>query len=154
MKLSPNFSLEEMLKSPTASRMGIDNTTRDPVIIANLSDLVVNVLQPLRDAIGKPITIMSGYRCPQANKVCGGAAKSQHMSGQAADIECYGMSTEALGLKIHELGLPVDQTICEYYKEGDVNSGWIHCSYVNPKYGKNRGQFLKYDGTAYTVWKI
>jgi hypothetical protein len=150
MQLSKNFTLNEMLKSPTAERMNIKNTTSDPVIIFNLSELVIKILQPLRDHLGHPITINSGYRSPETNTACGGAKTSQHMSGCAADMEVYGMDNKELALTIRDLGLPFDQIILEFYKEGQPDSGWVHVSY-DPKKAKQRGEFLVFTHeTGYT----
>jgi zinc D-Ala-D-Ala carboxypeptidase len=71
MKLSNNFSLSEFTSSPTADRLGIDNTP-DKEATDNLQELVTFVLQPLRDRFG-PITISSGYRSPELNKAIGGS---------------------------------------------------------------------------------
>lgn len=85
MKLSENFSLSEFTRSETADRLGIDNTPSGEVV-ANLSELCRVVLQPLRDAWGKPLRINSGYRCPALNKAVGGVATSQHCKGCACDV--------------------------------------------------------------------
>lgn len=87
MKLSKNFTLEELTRSATAQRQGIDNTPTDTAR-AQLSRLAQEVLQPLRDMVGVPLTITSGYRSPRLNKAVGGAATSQHLAGEAADIKC------------------------------------------------------------------
>lgn len=85
MKLSEHFTLEEMVRSATATANKINNTPsqaeRDW-----LQYLCVNVLEPLRTHMGRPISISSGYRCPKLNAMVGGVAKSQHQYGQAADI--------------------------------------------------------------------
>ena len=119
------FSLKELTESDTATRKGIDNTP-DAIVKANLTALVANVLDPLREAYGKPIVVNSGYRCEKLNKLVGGAKKSQHLTGQAADIRSVSRSV-AENKKIFnlvvKLGLPYDQLIDEYgYK-------WVHVSY-------------------------
>lgn len=87
MKLSEHFTLEELTRSATARARGIDNTPteRDK---ANLKRLATEVLEPLRKMAGVPITVTSGYRCYALNKAVGGAATSQHLRGEAADIKC------------------------------------------------------------------
>lgn len=129
MKLSPNFTLEEMLESQTARRKGIaEQFTPPPEVIANLKALCKNILQPLRDAIGGPIKISSGYRCPRLNKAIGGAKNSQHMAGEAADIQgLNGMTNKQLFNKIKQLGLPFDQMIWEF--GNDQNPAWVHVSF-------------------------
>ena len=85
MKLSDHFTLEEMVRSATASRNNIPNTPSQAEI-QWLQYLCVNVLEPLRNHMGRPISVSSGYRCPKLNTLVGGVAKSQHQYGQAADI--------------------------------------------------------------------
>ena len=79
------FTLTELTKSATATRLKIDNT---PTAEAkqNLVNLIDKILDPLREAYGKPIIVTSGYRCPKLNKAVGGSTSSQHMKGMAADI--------------------------------------------------------------------
>lgn len=93
-KLTDNFSLKEF-----ASHDGKPFTEEAKV---NLSTLAKN-LQVLRNDVKKPVTIMSGYRSPQHNKNVGGASKSQHMMGMAADIKIPGMTPKQIYNKIEEL---------------------------------------------------
>lgn len=128
MKLSKNFSLEELTKSDSAIRHGIDNTPPAEVI-ANLQALVDNVLQPLRDKFGA-IAVTSGYRSPELNKKIGGSTTSHHCLGYAADFEVLGMDNRELALYIRD-NLKFTQLISEFYT-GEPDSGWVHCAY-NPK---------------------
>ena len=107
MQLSKNFHLFELIVSQTAARAGLDNR---PNMQAqkNLDRLCDTVLQPLRDAIGKPIIVTSGYRSPEVNRRVGGSSTSAHCYGCAADIHVPGMSSLELMRKIHGLKLPVD----------------------------------------------
>lgn len=130
------FTLYELTRSDTAKRMGYDNTPTEQ-ITRNLQELVTNVLDPLRLAWGRPIKVTSGYRCPKLNKKVGGAASSQHMYGQAADITTMSDhpddNMELLKLLI-ELKLPFDKLISEYVDEkGRPN--WIHVSFSPQKRG-------------------
>ena len=84
VKLSKNFTLEEMTASATAKRLGIDNTPNAKEQ-EELRKLCQNILQPIRDRRGSAITVTSGYRCEKLNKIVGGSATSQHRFGQAAD---------------------------------------------------------------------
>lgn len=136
MKLSKNFTLEELQKSQTAARRRIDNTAPDEVV-ANLKTLVENILQPVRDHFKKPVVISSGYRSPRLNRAIGGARTSQHVYGQAADFEIPGLSNYKVAKWIEE-NLPFDQLILEFYTPGQPNSGWVHVSY-GPR---NRKQVL------------
>ena len=119
------FSIQELTKSATAQRKGIDNTP-SVTVSANLTALVEKVLDPLRKAYGKPIIVTSGYRCEKLNKAVGGAASSQHVKGQAADIRSVADTPEE-NKKIFDLAvklnLPFDQLINEFGYD------WIHISY-------------------------
>lgn len=127
-----------MIKSPTAVRLGIDNTPSKEVI-ANLKAICTHILEPLRKAYGKPIIVTSGYRCPALNRAVKGAAQSQHVIGQAADIHTVSDKPEdnrkLLDLII-ELGLPYDQVINEY-PDRKGGPDWIHVSY-GPRNRRNR----------------
>mgnify|MGYP001370752458 FL=1 len=139
MKLTENFTLQELIKSQTALRKGINNKPASPDIVVNLQTLCEKVLQPVREHFGKPVTVNSGYRCPKLNKAIGSSSKSQHTKGLAADIEIPGVSNKELAEYI-ESNLPFDQLILEFYNGVDPNSGWVHVSYVDDD--KNRKQTL------------
>ena len=111
MILSKNFSLNEFTKSVSAIRNGIDNSPSSEHI-RNIQLLVKYVLQPLREALGSPIRITSGYRSEALNKAIKGSKKSQHCKGQAADLQFKvdgEMSNKMIWDKIIELDLPFDQ---------------------------------------------
>ena len=129
------FTLKEFVKSNTAARLGINNNPSEDVK-KNIELLVEKILDPLREKFGKPIIVTSGYRCKELNKAVGGAAKSQHMSGEAADIRTVEDSKSAnkeLFNLIIELGLPFDQLINEH------DYDWVHVSYGK----RNRRMILK-----------
>lgn len=126
MKLSNNFTLEELIKSETAIRRGINNTPSASVV-ENLQQLVTNVLQPVRDRFG-PIVITSGYRSAQLNVAIGGSATSDHVLGMAADVEVPGLDNKVLAQYIQN-NFKFTQLILEFYTEGDPHSGWVHVSY-------------------------
>lgn len=120
MILTKNFSLAEFTRSQVASRLGIDNTP--PLAVQNsLRDLAIHILQPLRDAVG-PIRINSGYRCPALNAAIHGSKFSQHMTGNASDIDVPGMEPIEVAQTCIDLGLPFDQLIHEF-------RSWVHVSY-------------------------
>lgn len=127
MNLSPNFSLSELVNSQTAVRKGIDNTPT-PEVVANLKDLAVNVLQPVREHFGKPVVISSGYRSPKLNAAVGGAKNSDHMTGCAADIEIPGVPNKVVAEWIAK-NLKFSQLILEGAKANDPSAGWVHVSY-------------------------
>lgn len=138
------FTIKELSKSSTAIAKGIDNTPT-PEATRNLTSLVDNVLDPLREAWGKPLYINSGYRSPALNKAVGGVATSQHVTGQAVDITASPKSDNSKLFKLIEsLNLPYDQLIWE--KGNDQYPDWIHISYVNC----NRHQKLRYANGKYT----
>lgn len=117
------FTIAELCASSTATAKGIDNTPT-PGITQNLERLVANVLDPLREAWGKPIVVTSGYRCPELNKAVGGAKNSHHMQGMAADISTGNkVDNRRMFQKILDLGLPFTQLIDE------KGFSWIHVSY-------------------------
>lgn len=120
IQLSKNFSLNELQASQTALRYGISNLAPEAAVGA-LKDLVEHVLQPLRDTVGVPIKISSGYRSPALNKKVGGVAGSQHVLGQAADITVKGFTTLEVCKIIIDSGIEFDQLINE--------SNWVHVSY-------------------------
>ena len=138
MQLSKNFSLEELTKSQTATRKGIDNTPSTEHQ-ENLKSLCTHVLQPVRDHFGRVVSVSSGYRSPELCVAIGSKTTSQHAKGEAADFEIFGVSNKELADYINE-NLDYDQLILEYWKESDPNSGWVHCSYSQ---NHNRKQYLK-----------
>lgn len=131
MQLSKNFTLQELIEAGSTRRLGLDEQFNpDQEIIDSLRALCVNVLQPLRDAIGHPIRINSGYRSKKVNDAVGGSKTSDHMFGRAADIELWidGVNKNQLLFdKIVELGLPFKQMIDEFGTEDAP--AWIHVSY-------------------------
>jgi len=139
VRLSKNFTLVEMTRSEAATRGGFDNTP-PPDAVENLRALCEKVLQPLRDAMGRPMRVNSAYRGPDANRAVGGSRTSQHMTGEAADIEFDGFDNTQLAQKIVDMKLPFDQLILEGHKFGDPNSGWVHVSHKRG--GPQRGQVL------------
>ena len=127
------FTIEELCHSDTANARGIDNTPTEEVK-ENLQALIENVLDPLREAYGKPIYVNSGYRCTELNKAVGGVNNSQHVNGEAADIDVF---DEKENRKIFDYivnYLNFDQCLLEN------NGAWIHVSYKRE--GGNRKQVL------------
>ena len=136
MNLSRNFSLQELIKSDTAIRKGIDNNPNADQI-EKLKLLCENILQPVRDHFGR-VKVTSGFRSVELCTAIGSSARSQHAKAEAADFECVGVDNAELADWIKR-ELPYDQLILEYYTPGEPNSGWIHCSYTE---GMPRKQFL------------
>jgi len=128
MNLTKNFTLEEMIKSETALRHGMDNTPGENEI-GNLKLLCEKVLQPVRDHFGKGVKVNSGFRHPDVNAKVGGSRTSDHTRGQAGDIEIPGVPNAELAEWIKD-NLEFRQLILEFYTPGVPDSGWVHVSYV------------------------
>jgi hypothetical protein len=140
MKLSANFTLDELIKSQVATRKGISNNP-SPQQIENLKALAINILQPIRTNFEKPMIISSGFRCAELCMEIGSRITSEHTAHEksaAADFEIWGVDNKELAIWIKD-NLDANQTILEFYKEGDPNSGWVHCSYSSEH---NKNQFL------------
>ena len=139
MKLTENFSLNELTKSQTAERKGIDNTP-SAEHQENLKSLCEMILQPIRDHFGQVVSVSSGYRSPELCIAIGSKTTSQHAKGQASDFEIFGVSNKELADYIDQ-NLDYDQLILEYWKgEDEPNSGWVHCSFNTQG---NRKQYLR-----------
>lgn len=129
------FTIEELCRTAT----GLKNEPSAKEL-ENLEVLVSTVLDPLRVAYGKPIRITSGYRSPLVNRRIGGVRNSQHMLGEAADIQPMNGSRDDMRWLYHYIkdNLVYDQLIWEY--GDDFAPQWIHVSY---KKGRNRMQTVR-----------
>ena len=143
MKLSKNFTLQELIKSNTALRRGIDNTPSKEGILK--LTLLAAFLQKIRDRIG-PLRITSGYRSPLLSEAIGSSSNSQHCRYEAVDLQFVRrgqMNNLAIYNTLIELDLDYDQCILEF---GDstatsdpASPAWIHLSW---KVSDNRRQTL------------
>lgn len=116
------FTFTEFERSATATRHAIDNTMPEAAR-RNVARLVDTVLDPLRRAWGRSITVTSGYRCPELNKAVGGSKTSHHLQGMAADITTGNRAdNRRLFQLVRDLGLPFTQLIDE------SDFAWIHIS--------------------------
>ena len=129
MRLSKNFTYEEFIRSSTAERMGIDNRPKtkeeEKKVIENLRNLCLEVLQPLRDYVGAPVHINSGYRCKALNLAVGGVKNSQHSRGEAADIRIASPKQGREWAAWIADNCRFDQMLLERNKNGGV---WLHVS--------------------------
>lgn len=123
------FTINELCKSDTANKLGIDNTPNEEVK-ANLIALIENVLDPLREWYGKPIYINSGFRCRELNKAVGGVDNSFHLTGCAADID---MGTKKENKPIFDY-IKDNLPFTELGFEGDGR--WIHVAFVKGREDK------------------
>ena len=117
------FTINELIRSDTARRNGIDNIPSQ-VVTLRLGQLIEKVLNPLRELWGAPIIITSGYRSTLLNDMVGGAKNSQHITGNAADLTTGSRKdNRRLFEMVRSSNIPFDQLILE-------NGGeWIHISY-------------------------
>ena len=118
-----NFTIQELTASATAEAKKINNDPT-PEAAENLKLLVDKVLDPLRDAYGKPIRVNNGYRSPALNAAVKGSKTSQHMKGQAADITG---GSKAENKKLFELAQELNLPYCQLIDE--KNFSWVHISY-------------------------
>jgi hypothetical protein len=127
MNLSQNFSLQELIKSDTAIRKGIDNNPNSDQV-EKLKALCENVLQPVRDHFGR-VKVTSGYRSEELCEAIGSSKKSQHAKAEAVDFECIGVDNAEVADWVN-MNCETDQLILEFYTPGEPNSGWIHASWI------------------------
>ena len=144
MRLSKNFTLQELIFSSTAMRLGIDNSpTKEGVL--KLTLLATSLLQPLRERLGA-LRVTSGYRSPQLSEAIGSSANSPHCRYEAVDMQFVKrgkMDNLLIYQALIDLDLDFDQCILEFgnsTKELDpTHPAWIHLSW---KVADNRKQVL------------
>ena len=136
MKLTDNFTLAEFTESQTASRKGFDNTPPEEVI-PNLIR-TAKLLEKVRKAVGKPITVTSGYRSKQLNDALGSNDRSQHRVGCAADFKVAGMTPDEVVQAIIATDIQYDQLIREF-------DSWVHISVPNSEHDLPKNQTLIID---------
>lgn len=136
--ISKDFSYVEFEKTDVPG-MQVKNTITSVDVRDSIKELVDTVIQPLRDAWGKPLAINSGYRCPEVNKAVGGVPTSGHSKGEAADVCPFGRNghgdietVRQLAITARDLGLPFDQMI--------LYPSFVHLSHR--RNGAQRGQIL------------
>ena len=131
VQLSPHFRLSELLASNTAKAKGLDNDP-SPEVLANLKNLCIHVLEPIRAKVG-PLKINSGYRSDPVNDAVGGSKTSAHSYGLAADLHpAHGC--KKLMNDIIASGVKLDQVIFE--------RTWVHVGYLHPKTKAQRNEKL------------
>ncbi len=132
MRISKHISIEEATLSPTALRLGIDNTPNEDVLV-NMKLVAERCFEPIRNWYGKPIKVNSFYRCDALNKAVSGSATSQHVQGKAIDISTGTKAGNKLIYEWAKNNLIFDQLINEY------DYAWVHISYNK---NNNRNQTL------------
>ncbi len=150
-KISKHISYKEGVYSTTAKRLGIDNTP-DAYALQNMELLAEKVFEPLREYVNGPIAINSFYRSPELNQAIGGSSKSQHCEGRAIDIDdTYGYMSNKEMYEYIKNNLDFDQIIWEFGT--DDNPDWVHVSYVDHDF--NRQRCLKaYKENGKTKYKV
>lgn len=133
MQLTKNFSLAELTRSETAARRGWSNTP-DSVALGHLIMLAWYVLEPLRDKLGRPVLINSGYRSSLVNSAVGGADNSLHLRGRAADLVVPGMRSAEVARVASALQLPISELIVEFNE-------WVHIAVAEPGKMPERREF-------------
>lgn len=129
-QLTEHFTLEEMIYSSTAKSKGLKNEPNESQI-ENLKLLCEYVLEPIREKIGCPLVISSGYRSEKINALVGGSKTSQHLLGQAADIQIFDKkltNTDLFNIIVSMVKnneIQVGQVIWEF---GETEPNWIHVS--------------------------
>ena len=137
--ISKHISYKEGVYSNTATRRGIENTPNDDQL-NNMVKVAEEIFEPLRVYVGGPIKVNSFFRCLELNTAIGGSRTSQHMKGQAIDLDdTFGHKTNAEMYHYIKDNLDFDQIIWEF--GDDDNPNWVHVSYVSPE--ENRGRCLK-----------
>ena len=150
-KISKHISYKEGVYSTTAKRLGIDNTP-NAYALQNMELLAEKIFEPLREYVNGPIAINSFYRSPELNQAIGGSSKSQHCEGRAIDIDdTYGYMSNKEMYEYIKNNLDFDQIIWEFGT--DDNPDWVHVSYVDHDF--NRQRCLKaYKEDGKTKYKI
>ena len=144
MRLSKNFTLQELTYSATALRLGIDNEPSKEGIY-KLTLLATELLQPLRERLGA-LRVTSGYRSFVLSEAIGSSSRSQHCKYEAIDLQYVRrgkMGNLAIYNALIELDLDYDQCILEFGNATEyvdpTHPNWIHLSW---KVGDNRKQTL------------
>lgn len=132
------FTIEEL----THTNTGLKNVPNVEQKL-NLYKLGETLLDPIREKLGKPIKISSGFRSTDVNRVVGGVPDSLHCLGSAADIYCDGLTPVFLFNFILTLGLPFNEIILE--------PTWVHIA-LNPRKPKSH-KVLKKTATGYIAIK-
>lgn len=145
MDISPHFSYDEVIRSKTATDLGMDNNL-PPELLPKVQLVANEILEKTRANWGKPVKINSWYRCPALNQMISNNPNSQHTKGEAVDFTIPGINNFEVASYIRD-NLLFDQLILERYDDENPDSGWVHCSFVDTA---NRKSVLRtVDGNKY-----
>ena len=141
--ISKYFALDEMIASQTATRRHIDNTPNADQM-ENLKD-TCRQADAVREYLGGPMFISSGFRSPKLNAAIGGARTSSHLRGEAMDFTCPSFGTpKEVFAALKESGIQFDQLILEY---PESKGAWVHIGFGS----EMRNEKLVYDGHSYRI---
>ncbi len=138
--LAPHFTFEEVIRSATAARLGIDNAVPDE-LLGNIYR-TAQFLEDVRALVDSPIRVTSWFRCLELNTAIGGSRTSRHMVGLAADCQTVSTELEVAFDLIVASALPFDQLIIERTRDG---ARWLH---IGLSENKPRRQVLRADGST------
>ena len=146
VQLSPHFAISELLRSDVAHARGLYQVPT-PIVLERLRELCIDLLEPIRDALG-PLRVTSGYRRPRVNAAVGGSSTSAHMSGWAVDVAPVRAAPEQIMILLHDAGhaLAWDQAI--------LYSSHVHLGLRRPSTGEQRRQLLRAEGGAWTPRRV
>ncbi len=136
IQISKYISYSEAVTSQTAIRKKIDNNPTQ-LELANMQFVATEVFDRIREHFGVPLRVSSFYRCQKLNKAVGGSKTSQHVEGQAIDIQGIGNVTNSMIFDYVKNYLKFDQLIWEFGNSD--NPAWVHVSLTK---GKNRNQII------------
>lgn len=142
--ISEHVSYAEATVSATGSRKGIDNTP-SPEILATMKITAEKLFEPIRKHFGVPVRIISFFRSAALNKAVGGAKSSQHMTGEAMDLQMTGQFTNRdlwEWLKLAHSAGTIDLCQAIYEFGNDQEPDWVHVSYATTT-RTNKGEFLR-----------
>lgn len=142
--VTANFALSEFTSSHTAERLGIPNTP-DDIAMGNLCNILIPGMQRIRDLLGVPVVVKSGYRGRALNAAVKGSPSSQHLTGNACDFVApgYGSPREVCELLVHQSALiRFDQLICE--------GSWVHVSFAANRRNQVLTAHFSAGGVTYT----
>lgn len=146
------FTIEELCKSVTASKLGISNTPTE-TDRNHLEELINEILDPLREAWGSAIQITSGYRGFKLNKAVGGSTTSAHYRGYAADIVPVNGKIKEFKEFVKNWLKDGNRLWDQYIDETKGSSEWVHIGLRNSQ-NKQRKQFLQFKNDKYTTLKV
>ena len=127
MQLTNHFSLEEFIRSDVGARRNLDNTP-DAETIEHLKE-TASLMEQVRELLGHPIIITSGYRSLKVNSAIGSKPTSDHVLGYAADFRCPGFGD------VTEICHAIMDSTIQYHQLIHEFNSWVHIS-ANPKMAK------------------